>query len=263
VEPAGHILKATHVGNTTETRGTDTGSVSLGPLSGFTIGVTADRGADEQIRLLVDLGADCIHGPATGSAPDDVSAAERLVRATVDGRVDAVTFTARPAVERFFDVAKTARSYDRVIQAFGTDVVPVCVDPVCAMSFSAVGLPDPLVPDRRRVEAMVQLVERHFAERTNLVDLAGISVRVQGRLAVVDGGSEAWLTDRERSILDALIERPGVVLSKRELLRRVWHGFESDEHVVEVTVARLRRRLGPASAGIETVVRRGYRTRAS
>jgi uroporphyrinogen-III synthase len=38
----------------------------------------------------------------------------------------------------------------------------------------------------------------------------------------------------------------------------VW-GEVGDEHVVEVTVARLRRRLGAAGGGIETVVRRGYR----
>jgi uroporphyrinogen-III synthase len=110
---------------------------------------------------------------------------------------------------------------------------------------------------------MVQSLADHFHDRANVIDLAGTSVRLQGRLAVVDGRAEAWLTDRERAILDALTERPGVVLSKRDLHRRVWHGVESDEHVVEVTVARLRRRLGPAAAGIETVVRRGYRATAS
>ena len=33
----------------------------------------------------------------------------------------------------------------------------------------------------------------------------------------------------------------------------------ADDHAVEVTVGRLRRRLAPASEGIETVMRRGYR----
>ena len=70
---------------------------------------------------------------------------------------------------------------------------------------------------------------------------------------------QAWLTDRERALLGALLENQGAVHSKRELLRRVWRGTESDEHLVEVTVARLRKRLGPAGAGIETVMRRGYR----
>ena len=92
--------------------------------------------------------------------------------------------------------------------------------------------------------------------------MAGTSVRVQGRLALIDGSQAAWLTDRERALLTALLDRQGAVLSKPELLRRVWRGTETDEHLVEVTVARLRQRLGPASDGIETVVRRGYRVSA-
>ena len=58
---------------------------------------------------------------------------------------------------------------------------------------------------------------------------------------------------------DALAVKPGVVVSKPALLRAVWGATESDEHVVEVTVARLRQRLGEAGPGVETVVRRGYR----
>jgi uroporphyrinogen-III synthase len=48
-------------------------------------------------------------------------------------------------------------------------------------------------------------------------------------------------------------------VSKARLARTVWGPTESDEHVVEVTVARLRKRLGPLGRGIETVMRRGYR----
>ena len=94
------------------------------------------------------------------------------------------------------------------------------------------------------------------------VEMAGTSVRVQGRLAADRRRAEAWLTDRERALLTALLDQPGAVLSKPELLRRVWNGTETDEHLVEVTVARLRQRLGPAADGIETVVRRGYRVTA-
>jgi uroporphyrinogen-III synthase len=220
--------------------------------------------AGELCDSIESMGADVVRLPAyRWSLPEDTTTAERLVRATVDGRVDAVTFTTRPAVENFFEIAGMNGAYDDVIEAFESDVVAVCVGPVCATGITEVGLPVPLLPERHRLDAMVQLIAHHFAERAHLIELAGTNVRVQGRLAVVDGGPEAWLTDRERAILDALIERPGVVLSKRDLLRRVWHGLESDEHVVEVTVARLRQRLGPASAGIETVVRRGYRAGAS
>ena len=59
-------------------------------------------------------------------------------------------------------------------------------------------------------------------------------------------------------MLESLARRRGAVVSKRTLLEEVWAG-ESDGHVVEVTVARLRRRLGPGGTVIETVLRRGYR----
>ena len=64
--------------------------------------------------------------------------------------------------------------------------------------------------------------------------------------------------DRERAVFDALAHQPGAVLSKRALAERVWAGAV-DDHVVEVTIGRLRKRLGPAGASIGTVMRRGYR----
>jgi uroporphyrinogen-III synthase len=82
---------------------------------------------------------------------------------------------------------------------------------------------------------------------------------IDGATVTVDAGDATRLPHRERGVLAVLAERPGVVVSKRALLRRVWGPGEGDEHVVEVTIARLRQRLGAAGGGIETVIRRGYR----
>ena len=38
-------------------------------LAGYTLGVTADRRADEQISLLEGRGAKCIHGPTIRTHP--------------------------------------------------------------------------------------------------------------------------------------------------------------------------------------------------
>ncbi len=54
-----------------------------------------------------------------------------------------------------------------------------------------------------------------------------------------------------------LARRPGAVVTKGQLLAEVWRGG-ADGHAVEVTVGRLRRRLGSA-VPIRTVPRRGYR----
>ena len=79
---------------------------------------------------------------------------------------------------------------------------------------------------------------------------------------MVAGEEPVQLTDRERAVLTALSRRPGAVVSKGELRKQVWANG-ADDHAVEVTVGRLRRRLGPASDGIETVMRRGYRLAVS
>lgn len=92
-----------------------------------------------------------------------------------------------------------------------------------------------------------------------MLRLGNHTVVIDGATVRVDAGEATRLPERERELLVTLAERPGVVVSKRALLRRVWGAGENDEHVVEVTIARLRQRLGAAGVGIETVIRRGYR----
>src|SRR3954447_23186336 len=94
-----------------------------------------------------------------------------------------------------------------------------------------------------------------------VLQLADHIVVAERGSVTVDASVTARLPERERVLLEALAERPGAVVSKRALLRRGWGAGETDEHVVEVTIARLRQRLGVAGAGIETVIRRGYRLR--
>lgn len=234
-------------------------------VDGARIAVQLDgAGAAALCERIESLGASVVRVPVyRWSLPEDTTAAERLIRATVEGRVDAVTFTAKPAVENFFEIASHIGELDRLDAAIGTGVAMVCVGPVCATGFTDHGYGPPLFPERHRLGAMVQLVASHFAERGRELRLAGTPVRLQGKMACINGSDPVWLTERERAVLEVLIERPGVVVSKRDLLRQVWHGTESDEHLVEVTVARLRQRLGAAADGIETVVRRGYRASES
>lgn len=228
---------------------------------GMRIAVQLDgAGAAGLCERIEALGATVARIPVyRWSLPVDTTPAERLIRATIDRRVDAVTFTAKPAVDNFFEIATHIGALDDLDDAIHADVVMVCVGPVCATGFTDHDYDPPLVPERHRLGAMVQLVANHFAGRGRELRLGGKPVRIQGRMVYVNGSPPVSLTEREQSLLTALLERPGVVLSKRDLLRRVWHGTESDEHLVEVTIARLRQRLGSASDGIETVVRRGYR----
>jgi uroporphyrinogen-III synthase len=170
-----------------------------------------------------------------------------------------VTFTSSHAVTNFVVLAEQAGLLEEVRDRFGRgDVVPVAVGPVTANRIEQLGLTTPVEPRTFRLGAMVQSLAAALCDRSVELRLAGFDVRVQGRLVQVGDEPPVLLTDRERAVLAALSRRPGVVLSKGELRRQVWDNG-ADDHAVEVTVGRLRRRLVPASDGIETVMRRGYR----
>jgi len=71
-------------------------------------------------------------------------------------------------------------------------------------------------------------------------------------------GREVPLSARELGLLAAFIRHQGQVLSRTQLLRLVWGlDFDPGSNVVEVYVAALRRKIGPAF--VETVRGTGYR----
>lgn len=74
------------------------------------------------------------------------------------------------------------------------------------------------------------------------------------------------LTALEFAILEALARDPGIVLTRQQLLDTVWGiDFVGDDHVLEVHVGNLRRKLGDEPVGpryVETVRGVGYRLRA-
>jgi two-component system, OmpR family, response regulator len=76
------------------------------------------------------------------------------------------------------------------------------------------------------------------------------------------GDVEVSLTAREFDLLAYLMRRVGAVVSKQQILAGVWDDdFDGEPNIVEVYVARLRRKLDVPSgyAGIETVRGAGYR----
>jgi|ERR1035437_689742 DNA-binding response OmpR family regulator len=91
---------------------------------------------------------------------------------------------------------------------------------------------------------------------------AGLAIDEPRHEARVDG-TEIELTATEFGILAALAREPGLVVSRSALLERVWGSeFVADEHLVDVHVANLRRKLGDEPSAprfIETVRAVGYR----
>jgi two-component system, OmpR family, phosphate regulon response regulator PhoB len=113
-----------------------------------------------------------------------------------------------------------------------------------------------------RVRALAKRVGGTDAPgRRGAVSGGGIEVRPEEEKVLVDG-EEVLLRPLERKLLAALLARPGCVISRLELLESVWNGeLGSETRALDVTVQRLRSRLGAHAEVIETVPRVGYRAR--
>ena len=226
-------------------------------VRGLRIAVQRDGGATAVLRdALAALGAEVVDVPVyRWTTPDDPEPALRLVEAACDRRLDAITFTSSPAVENLLALAAEAGLDLAFRDALATSVRVACVGPVCAATAARAGLTDVVQPRRARLGAMVQALVRAFEHRTLTFPLGGVEVRLQGATAVV-GERSVSLSPRERGVLEVLGQEPGRVVSKAELLRALWG--DGDPHTVEVTVARLRRRLGPPGRALRALPRRGY-----
>lgn len=188
---------------------------------------------------------------------DDQAAMFRLVDLVAERKVDAVTFTSAPAVEILMDVAVAAGRRAEVVEAFRDGVLATCVGPVTAAAFEMWGVPV-VQPSRSRLAAMVKTLEAELPSRRR-----GTEVQVHGHRLLLHGdtvcvdGTGVQLSPAPMAVLRALAERPGHVVSRRELMAHLPSGLAGSEHAVEVAVARLRAAIG--SRFVQTVVKRGYR----
>jgi len=213
----------------------------------------------ELVDVLLAAGARVVSVPVyRWQLPADRGPAHRLAAAVCSGQVDAVTFTSAPAVHNLFALAGTAANRDRLREAFNTSVTAACVGPVCADGALQLGVMDPLTPTIGRLGLLVRALGDHLAQRRRTYRLAGHDLVIQGRAIALGGGVEL-LSRKERAILDILTRKPGLVVGREIFLARVWGSADTDPHVLEVTVGRLRRRLGPAGGALKAIPGRGYR----
>jgi len=89
------------------------------------------------------------------------------------------------------------------------------------------------------------------------IEVGSVSLDVRSR-RVTRAGEEHDLTTREFGILEFLMRHPGQVVSREQLLSRVWsYDHDPQSNVVDVYIRYLRSKLG--SEVIETVRGVGYR----
>lgn len=114
-----------------------------------------------------------------------------------------------------------------------------------------------------RVRAMLRRPRGGETQEPEVTLRFGDLVVDPGQRRVWVGESEVSLTALEFDLLDVLASRPGLVFSRSQLLEHVWdENYFGDDHVVDVHVANLRKKLGDDPANpcyVETVRGVGYR----
>ena len=113
-----------------------------------------------------------------------------------------------------------------------------------------------------RVQALLRRPRRDPATEEPLRRFGDLVIDAAAREVTLDG-AHVDLTRTEFDLLDTLSARPRMVFERRRLLEHVWGSdWYGDDHVIDVHVANLRRKLGDdpgASRYVRTMRGVGYR----
>ncbi|MDX6330240.1 MAG: hypothetical protein QOI83_2623 [Streptomycetaceae bacterium] len=96
-----------------------------------------------------------------------------------------------------------------------------------------------------RMAAVLRRSRGH--ETSPVLRVGGLQIDIQRRQAALDG-APLDLTRREFDLLSFLAARPGVVVTRRELLAEVWQQSYGDDQTIDVHLSWLRRKLGETAA---------------
>lgn len=108
------------------------------------------------VRKLEDAGARVVQvSPNRWAEPERPELVDGLITSLIAGEIDAVTFTAAPAVEALLLRAQKLGLFDELVLALKNQVVVVVVGPVTAAPLDALGIQS-LCPERFRMGAMVK-----------------------------------------------------------------------------------------------------------
>ena len=191
-----------------------------------------------------------------------MTAEEGLEMATSSLELDAVILDVGLPDRSGFDVARTLRrqgSAVPILMLTARDSVSDRVEGLDA------GADDYLVKPFAYEELLARLraLGRRPPSRKSAALKAGPIELDETTRRVTVAGRSVDLSQREFSILECLLRRPGQVLSRDQLLDYAWpYGVALTPNTVEAYIHLLREKLGPAAASnVETVRGVGYRLR--
>ena len=150
-------------------------------LAGWTVGVTADRRAAEQIELLERRGAQVVHGPTIRTQPLEAGGGVRDATEALAARPpDAVVLTTGVGTRAWFDAADAVGAGDALRRALDGSVV-LARGPKAAGAATAAGLQVAWqAPGARSSELVAHLAGSELRSRRVAVQLDGRDAPVLG-----------------------------------------------------------------------------------
>jgi DNA-binding winged helix-turn-helix (wHTH) protein len=116
-------------------------------------------------------------------------------------------------------------------------------------------LPEPLA------RPPVAMVDRFTASREPALEFGCFSL-VRNRRVLLRNGVPVRIGSRAREVLHVLTENPGQLVTKAQIIAKVWSHSVVEEGTLRVHIAALRKALGESASGspyIENVTGYGYR----
>jgi len=118
--------------------------------------------------------------------------------------------------------------------------------------------------DKAELVARIQAVIRRSKGYSQpLLKIGNLQLNLDSRDVLVDG-NQVHLTGKEYAILELLVLRKGMVLTKEAFLNHLYGGIDEPEmKIIDVFICKLRKKLAQSGAGnlIGTVWGRGYMMR--
>jgi len=169
-----------------------------------------------------------------------------------------------------WDICRTLKSDSRtrgipIIFITGTSIHPE--DKIKGLEIGAFDYVTKPFHSEELVARVKAILRRHEMTRAATAETAagaalktgGISIDLNNKRATA-GEKHIKLRPMEFEVLAALVKNKGKVLSRRYLMESLWgKEFDGNSRAVDITIRRLRKKLGKYSSKLQTVQSMGYK----
>lgn len=116
-----------------------------------------------------------------------------------------------------------------------------------------------LIDSRNREERQSNALLSHTITESDTITANGLRIHLPSRTVSVDG-ENIYLTYTEFEILAYLMQNKGIVITREQLITKIWgYEYDGDDRTVNTHIRNLRSKLGDKSKLITTIVRTGYK----